>query len=205
VDDLPDGGQHPKRIMGFGPDGMLYVSIGSPCNECVDDVRERATILQVQPDGSARSIFAEGLRNTLGFVWHPATGEMWGMDQGSDGHGNGVPDEELNKLEEGNNYGYPFCFNDSQINRYIAGHPPGMTKPEFCAQATPPVLTYQAYNSPIGMVFYTGDQFQEEYQNDAFVALRGSWNRIPASGYKVVRIHFDEEGQPVEKISSRAS
>jgi glucose/arabinose dehydrogenase len=198
VDDLPDGGQHGRRTMAFGADGTLYVTIGSACNECADANPERAAILAVQPDGSSRTIFAEGLRNTLGFGWHPVSGEMWGMDHGSDGHGNDVPYEELNKLEEGNNYGWPFCFNENEVNAYIAQRPKSLTKAEFCAQATPPALTYQAHSAPIGLVFYTGDQFPEEYLNDAFVAMRGSWNRMPATGYKVVRIHFDEDGQPVE-------
>lgn len=198
VNDLPDGGQHPRRTMAFGPDGMLYVTVGSPCNLCVDDVRERATILQVQPDGSSRTIFADGLRNVLGFGWHPQTGEMWGMDHGSDWLGDDQPPEELNRLEEGNNYGWPFCYADKQVNHYFSGEPSGMTKAEFCAQSVGPVLTYQAHSAPIGMVFYTGDQFPEEYVNDAFVAMRGSWNRMPPSGYKVVRILFDEAGQPTE-------
>jgi glucose/arabinose dehydrogenase len=198
VTDLPNGGQHGRRTMGFGPDGLLYVSVGSPCNDCTVDNPEWATILQVQPDGSSRTIFAKGLRNTLGFAWNPVSGEMWGMDQGMDGQGNDNPAEELNKLEEGNNYGWPYCFNDKEVNEYNPGHPQGMTKAEFCDQSTAPTLLYQAHSSPIGMVFYTGDQFPEEYLNDAFVAMRGSWNRMPATGYKIVRIDFDEQGQPVE-------
>jgi glucose/arabinose dehydrogenase len=198
VDDLPDAGQHGNRTMAFGPDGLLYVAIGSSCNDCPDPNPERATILQLQSDGSTRTIFAEGLRNTVGWGWHPETQEMWGMDHGSDGHGNDLPNEELNLLEAGNNYGWPFCFNNAEVNSYIPNRPQGMTKAEFCRQSTIPRLTYQAHSAPIGMVFYTGDQFPEEYQNDAFVAMRGSWNRMPATGYKIVRIIYDENGQPVE-------
>jgi glucose/arabinose dehydrogenase len=155
VDDLPDGGQHGRRTIAFGPDGMLYVTIGSACNECSDANPERAAILQVQADGSTRTVFADGLRNTLGFGWHPETLEMWGMDHGSDGHGNDVPYEELNKLEQGNNYGFPYCFNEKEVNQYIATRPKGLTKAEFCAQSIAPALTYQAHSAPIGMVFYT--------------------------------------------------
>ncbi len=197
LDDMPEAGQHGNRTMAFGPDGLLYVSVGSPCNACGISDPEYATILQVQPDSSERSIFAAGLRNTIGWGWHPATGQMWGMDHGSDWRGDDQPPEELNLLAQGNNYGWPYCFADRQIDPYMPTPPPGLTTAEFCAQSTGPVLTYQAHSAPIGMVFYTAEQFPEEYRNDAFVAMRGSWNRQEPVGYKVVRINFDEAGQPV--------
>ncbi len=197
VGGLPEAGQHGNRTMSFGPDGLLYVSIGSPCNACGFVNPEYATILQIQPDGSARTIFAAGLRNTIGWGWHPETGEMWGMDHGSDWRGDDQPPEELNLIEAENNYGWPYCYGDQQVDPYLSVSPTGMTKAEFCAQSVAPVLTYQAHSAPIGMVFYTGDQFAEEYQNDAFVAMRGSWNRQEPVGYKIVHIDFDEAGQPV--------
>jgi glucose/arabinose dehydrogenase len=196
VSDLPQAGQHPNRTMAFGPDGNLYVSIGSPCNACSIDDPEYATILQVSADGTTRTIFAEGLRNTIGFGFHPETGELWGMDHGSDWRGDDQPPEELNLIAQGNNYGWPYCFGDRQVDPYITNSNPFVTKQEFCAMSTGPALTYQAHSAPIGMIFYTGDLFPEEYQNDAFVAMRGSWNRDQAVGYKVVRIDFDEDGQP---------
>jgi glucose/arabinose dehydrogenase len=182
--------------MKFGPDGLLYINIGSPCNACYDNDPERAAILQMQLEDSTRTIFADGLRNTLGFDWHPETQELWGMDHGIDFLGNDSPNEELNLIEEGNNYGWPFCYDEQEVNEYLPVEPTGQTKAEFCAQSTAPTWLYQAHSAPIGMVFYTGDAFPEEYQNSAFVAMRGSWNRIPAVGYNVVRILFDEEGQP---------
>jgi glucose/arabinose dehydrogenase len=197
LNDMPQGGQHGNRTMAFGPDGMLYVSVGSPCNACSFDDPEYATILQIQPDGSSRKIFASGLRNTIGWGWHPETGQLWGMDHGSDWRGDNQPPEELNLLVESNNYGWPFCYGNKQIDPYIATDPRGKTKSEFCRDSTGPVLTYQAHSAPIGMVYYTGDRFPEMYRNDAFVAMRGSWNRNQAVGYKVVRIDFDESGQPV--------
>jgi glucose/arabinose dehydrogenase len=118
------------------------------------------------------------------------------MDHGSDWRGDDQPPEELNLIEEGNNYGWPYCFADQQVDPYLSVPPPGMTKAEFCAQSTGPVLTYQAHSAPIAMVFYTGEQFPEEYQNDAFVAMRGSWNRQEPVGYKIVHVDFDEAGQP---------
>lgn len=194
---LPEAGQHGNRTMAFGDDGMLYVSVGSPCNACGITDPEYATILQIDPATTERQIYAAGLRNTIGWGWHPETGELWGMDHGSDWRGDDQPPEELNRLEAGNNYGWPYCFADQQVDPYLPTAPQGMTKAEFCAQSTGPVLTYQAHSAPIGMVFYTGDQFPEEYQNDAFVAMRGSWNRQEPVGYKVVHIDFDEAGQPV--------
>lgn len=194
---LPEAGQHGNRTMAFGEDGMLYLSVGSPCNACGITNPEYATLLQIDPATGERQIYAAGLRNTIGWGWHPETGELWGMDHGSDWRGDDQPPEELNLLEAGNNYGWPFCYGDQQIDPYLANVPPGTTKAEFCAQSTAPVLTYQAHSAPIGMVFYTGDQFPEEYQNDAFVAMRGSWNRQEPVGYTVVHIDFDEAGQPV--------
>ncbi|MBW4568323.1 MAG: sorbosone dehydrogenase family protein [Tolypothrix carrinoi HA7290-LM1] len=197
INDLPDAGQHPNRTLAFGPDGLLYISVGSTCNACNDTNPENATLLQAQPDGSNRTIYAKGLRNTIGFAWHPETGELWGMDHGSDWRGNEQPPEELNLIQEGANYGWPFCFADRRPDVYLQTNPPGMTKEEYCANTQPPALTYTAHSAPLGMLFYTGSQFPEEYRNDAFVTMRGSWNRNPPSGYKVVRVHY-ENGKPVE-------
>ena len=194
--DLPDAGQHPNRTLAVGPDGMLYITVGSTCNNCEDTNPENATILRANLDGSEREILATGLRNTIGFGWHPETGVLYGMDHGSDGRGDNTPPEELNRIEQGNNYGWPFCYADRQVDVYASQLPTGATGPEVCALTEPPVLTYQAHSAPIGWVYYTASQFPEEYRNDAFIAMRGSWNREPAVGYKVVRLHF-ENGEPV--------
>lgn len=106
LDDLPDGGQHPNRTIAFGPDNLLYISIGSSCNACEETNEEHATIIQVNENGKNRKIFAKGLRNTIGFDWHPVTNILWGMDHGSDFRGNDLPPEELNKIEEGKDYGW---------------------------------------------------------------------------------------------------
>jgi glucose/arabinose dehydrogenase len=195
VTDLPDGGQHPNRTIGFGPDGMMYVSVGSTCNLCNETNPESATLLRMKPDGSERGVFARGLRNTVGWGWHPATHDLWGMDHGSDAKGNDIPPEELNKLQTAIHYGWPFCWGDRVPDKYYSIEPPGSSKEELCPRTTAPALTYQAHAAPIQMVFYTGTMFPAEYKNDAFVAMRGSWNRQPPSGYKLVRIHF-ENGQP---------
>lgn len=195
IDDLPAGKGHSKRTIGFGPDGMLYVSVGSTCNACVEADEEHATILRARPDGRGREIFARGLRNTIGFTWHPETRELWGLDHGSDWRGDDQPPEELNRIVQGRHYGWPYCFGDRQPDPLFRDAPRGTTKEAFCGRTTGPVLTYQAHSAPIGMTFYTGAQFPAEYRDDAFAAMRGSWNRKPPTGYKVIRIRF-ERGQP---------
>ncbi|MBD2775218.1 PQQ-dependent sugar dehydrogenase [Iningainema tapete] len=197
IDNLPDAGQHPNRTLAFGPDGLLYISVGSTCNACNDTNPESATLLQAQPDGSNRTIYASGLRNTIGFAWHPETGELWGMDHGTDWRGNEQPPEELNLIRQGVNYGWPFCYADRRPDVYFQLNPRGTTKEQYCANTEPPVLTYTAHSAPLALLFYTGSQFPQEYQNDAFVTMRGSWNRLPPSGYKVVRVRY-QDGKPVE-------
>jgi glucose/arabinose dehydrogenase len=186
IDDLPEGG-HDRRTLGFGPDGMLYISVGSTCNACRERNPEHATILRAQRDGSGRRVFARGLRNTMAFGWHPETRDMWGVDNGSDHRGDDQPPEELNRLVAGGDYGWPFCFGDRQ--------PDPQMKSGDCATTTGMSLGYRAHAAPIGMLFYTGTQFPEDYRGDAFVTFHGSWNRLPPSGYLVARIKF-AQGRP---------
>lgn len=193
---LPAVLHHAYRTIAFGPDGKLYITVGSSCNVCQEANPENATVLQADADGGNRRIFARGLRNTIGFGWHLQTGVMWGMDQGSDWRGDDQPPEELNQIKDGADYGWPYCYGAKEVDRFFEPDPPGTTKQAFCAATEAPTLTYQAHSSPIGMVFYTADQFPAEYKNDAFVAMRGSWNRQPPAGYKIVRLRFDN-GRPV--------
>ena len=195
VTGLPDGGQHPNRTLGIGPDGMLYVSVGSTCNQCIETNDEHATILQMTLDGSRRGVFARGLRNTVGFTWDPDTRTMWGVDHGMDYKGNETPPEELNEIQSGLHYGWPFCYGKRVADASYALDPPGSTKSEFCPRTVSPTLTFDAHAAPMQIAFYTGTSFPAEYRGDAFVALRGSWNRSPAVGYKVMRIEF-REGVP---------
>src|SRR5262245_10864475 len=195
VDNLPSGGQHGRRTIGMGPDGLLYVSVGSSCNACDETDREHATLLRIRIDGIERTVFARGLRNTIGFAWHPVTNELWGMDHGSDWRGDDQPPEELNRITARGDYGWPLCFGNRQPDPFFVSR--AITDKEaHCRTTQPPVLTYQAHSAPIAMVFYAGRQFPRDYRNDAFVAMHGSWNRSPATGYKVVRIRFDH-GRPV--------
>jgi glucose/arabinose dehydrogenase len=192
--DLPDGGQHPNRTLGFGPDGMLYVSVGSTCNACTETSPESATLLRAALDGSTRKVFASGLRNTIGFAWHPQTNELWAMDHGIDWLGDNEQGEELIRLTDGAKYGWPYIYGKSKHNP--ADEPPGeATHEQWAKESQEPVLLYTAHAAPMQMVFYTGEQFPPEYRNDAFVTMRGSWNRKPPSGYEVVRVRF-ENGKP---------
>jgi glucose/arabinose dehydrogenase len=194
IDDLPAGGQHPNRTLGIGPDRKLYISIGSSCDACAIDDPEYATMLRAELDGTRRETVATGLRNTIGFGWHPQTGALWGMDHGSDWRGDDIPPEELNLIEYGKDYGWPYCFGDRQVDPIIQA-PRMMTKEAYCAKTQAPALVNQAHQAPIGWTFYTREQFPERYRDSAFVAFRGSWNRIPATGYKIARVVF-EAGQP---------
>ncbi|AKJ32194.1 PQQ-dependent sugar dehydrogenase [Caldimonas brevitalea] len=197
IKDLPDAGQHPNRTLAIGPDGLLYITVGSTCNNCRETNAESATLLVAAPDGSARDVYARGLRNTIGFAWHPVTGALYGFDHGSDGRGDDQPPEELNRIDKHKHYGWPYCYGDRQVDRLQANEPPHTTKAEFCLRTEPPVLTYTAHAAPLGLLFYTGSQFPAEYRHSAFVAMRGSWNRAAPSGYKVVRVRFDNAGKPV--------
>jgi glucose/arabinose dehydrogenase len=194
IANLPDGGNHPNRTIGIGPDNQLYISIGSTCNDCDESNPEHATILKAPLNGGKRQIFARGLRNTIGFDWHPQTNELWGMDHGSDGRGDNQPPEELNRLQSNSDYGWPYCFGKKQPDP-IKKDPKGTTKAEYCKTTIPIMLGYQAHSAPIEMIFYEGKQFPQDYHGDAFVAMHGSWNRSTPVGYKVARIRF-ENGKP---------
>lgn len=194
--DLPDAGQHPNRTLAFNKAGELFLSVGSTCNAAWEANKENATILHVNADGSGRAIFASGLRNTIGFDWHPKTGELWGMDHGIDWLGDETQKEELNRIVEGKKYGWPFVFENGQRNP--GDNPQEYLKvswDEYAKQSEPPVLTCEAHSAPMALLFYTGAQFPAEYQADAFVTLHGSWNRGQPSGYKVVRLKF-KDGKP---------
>jgi glucose/arabinose dehydrogenase len=197
IDDLPDGGQHPNRTLAWGPDGFLYVSVGSQTNGVPEPDDRTATMLRVNPENWEYEIFAEGLRNTIGFGWHPVSGNLYGLDHNTDHRGDDWPPEEVNQIIEGRHYGWPFCGGDREVDWHVAPNPDGdEPRQQFCARTEPPVLTYIAHAAPMQMVYYTGDQFPAEYRNDAFVTMRGSWNRNPPIGYEVVRIRFNAQGQP---------
>ncbi|XSG83195.1 MAG: YbhB/YbcL family Raf kinase inhibitor-like protein [Methyloligella sp. ZOD6] len=196
VDDLPDAGQHADRTIAVGPDGKLYVSVGSTCNACNERNPENATMLRVEPDGSFRTVYASGLRNTIGFAFQPRTGDLYGWDHGIDWLGDEEQPEELNLIRQGKQYGWPYVYGEGGKNP--ADAPPGeLTHEDWAKASETPVLPHTAHAAPMELEFYDGNQFPDAYQGDAFVAMHGSWNRKPPSGYEVLRVRF-EDGKPAK-------
>lgn len=190
ISDLPNGGQHPNRTMSFGPDGMLYLSVGTLCNDCKENDRETATMLQIDPKTWKRTIFASGLRNTIGFDFHPQTGELWGIDNGGDGKGNTWPPEEVNRIVKGGNYGYPFAYGKQEVDQ-SREDPAGDIKESVVKTTQPSVLELTAHMAPIAFVFFKDQSgIPAEYKGDGLVAWHGSWNAKKAVGFKVQRIRF---------------
>lgn len=198
IDDLPDAGQHPNRTIAVH-DGKLYITVGATCNACDESNAENATILTTDLNGGNRKIYASGLRNTIGFGWHPVSGKMFGMDHGIDMLGDNDQEEELNELVEGAKYGWAYVYANAKLNPHNkVPKQLGLTNEDWAKQSKNPVLLYTPHAAPMQMAFYTGSMFPAEYKNDAFVAMRGSWNRNPPSGYEVVRVRFDKAGNPVK-------
>jgi glucose/arabinose dehydrogenase len=195
LSDLPDAGQHHNRTLKFGPDSLLYVSIGSTCNICNESTKESATMIRMQPDGSNREIFCKGLRNTIGFDWNPQTKQLWGWDNGMDDLGDTIGKEEFNMLVDSGDYGWPYIF---EKGMFAMRHSPrDKTHKEYDAKTIHPTLLYDAHAASMEFMFYKGTQFPAEYRNNGFVAMRGSWNREKPSGHKVLRVKFDASGNAI--------
>jgi glucose/arabinose dehydrogenase len=181
--DLPSDRHHGWRYIGFGPDDHLYISIGAPCNIC--DEFGYAQIVRMNADGSDREVFASGIRNSVGFTWHPATGELWFTDNGRDMLGDDKPACELNHApRQGLHFGYPYC------------HAGEISDPKFgagrdCANYTPPAQKLGPHVAPLGVKFYTGDMFPEKYRNQVFIAEHGSWNRSKKIGYRITLVRLE--------------
>ena len=191
IKDLPDGGQHPNRTMDFGPDGLLYISVGSLCNDCKESDKETAVMLQVDPKTWGRRIYASGLRNTIGFDWHPQTKELWGIDNGGDAKGSEWPPEEVNHIIKGADYGFPYAYGKREVDK-SREDPAGNTKEEVVKTTQPSVLELTAHMAPIAFTFFRGAaNVPAEWSGDGLVAWHGSWNAEKPVGFKVQRIHFE--------------
>ena len=181
--DLPSDGSHGWRYIGFGPDGKLYISIGAPCNVCEEF--GYAQIIRVNPDGTGRETFASGVRNSVGFTWHPETRELWFTDNGRDMLGDDIPACELNHApRQGLHFGFPYCHGGDVLD-------PKFGKGRDCADYMPPAQKLGPHVAPLGVKFYTGDMFPPEYRGQVFIAEHGSWNRSKKIGYRISLVRLD--------------
>jgi glucose/arabinose dehydrogenase len=180
---LPTAG-HGTRTVAFGPDGMMYVAVGSSCNICEEADPRRAAIVRYGPDGGEGERFAWGLRNAVGLVFHPISTRLWATVNERDNQGDEIPPDLVTIVRPGENYGWPDC------------QPPN-ARPQRsganCAGITPPTIGIQAHSAPLGLAFYTGPGFPEEYQGDLFVVQHGSWNRQPPAAPKILRVRMQGE------------
>ena len=191
---LPAGGNHWTRTVRVGPDGWIYVSIGSSCNVCIEDDPRRAAIVRYRADGSGEEIFASGLRNSVGFDWRPGTEDLYATDNGRDLLGDDFPPCELNRVVEGGFYGWPFANGDR-----VPDPSYGKGEEARIAASIPPVHGFAAHTAPLGITFYDHGAFPERYRGAAFVALHGSWNRSSKIGYEVVALFFGDDGSVREE------
>jgi glucose/arabinose dehydrogenase len=179
-DDLPKDRHHGARYLAFGPDGKLYLGIGAPCNVCNEP--KYATISRMNPDGTELEVFARGVRNSVGFTWHPTTRELWFTDNGRDYLGDDVPPCELNRAPRaGLDFGFPYC------------HGRDIRDPDFgklgeCSNMTPPAQLLGAHVAPLAVKFYTAQAFPAAFRGQAFIAEHGSWNRSQKSGYRITMV-----------------
>lgn len=189
-DQYPTESHHGWKYIAFGPDNKLYVPVGAPCNICESEDEIYASISRMNPDGSGLEIIAEGVRNTVGFTWEPGTDKLWFTDNGRDMLGDNFPPCELNRVDgQKPHFGYPYC------------HGGDISDPEFgskraCSDFVLPQWKFGAHTAPLGLKFYTGNQFPSDYQGQIIVAQHGSWNRSKKVGYKLIKVAI-ENGRPV--------
>lgn len=194
TDRFPAETHHGWKFIAFGPEGDLYVPIGAPCNICLSEDSLFATITRMKADGNDLRIVARGVRNSVGFDWHPITKELWFTDNGRDWLGDDSPDCELNRSQkDGEHFGYPFC------------HAGSIPDPEFgkdrtCGEFVPPSAELGPHVAPLGCRFYTGSAFPERYRNALFIAEHGSWNRSEPIGYRVVVAFTEADGTATTEV-----
>ncbi len=187
---LPAERHHGWRYIGFGPDDKLYVAIGAPCNICDRGEEGFAQIVRMNLDGSQRETYASGIRNSVGFTWHPETGDLWFTDNGRDMMGDDMPPDELNRApEQGMHFGYPYCHGGEIAD-------PELGEGKSCDDYAAPAQKLGPHVAALGVRFYTGTMFPPEYQGQIFLAEHGSWNRSKKIGYRVSLVRL-EDGAPV--------
>jgi glucose/arabinose dehydrogenase len=186
--ELPPERHHAWKYVAFGPDNKLYVPFGAPCNIC-EPPKEYAQIRRYNADGSGKEVIATGVRNSVGFDWHPKTKELWFTDHGRDWMGDDKPQDELNRMSKpGLNFGFPYCHAESVVD-------PDVKKADPCKGVTKPVALMGPHAAVMGVKFYTGDMFPASYKETMFIARRGSWNRTKLSGFDVVTVKPGADGK----------
>ena len=181
---FPTDRQHGWKFIAFGPDERLYIPVGAPCNICEPDADRYTLINRMKADGSGVEVFARGIRNTVGFDWHPQTKELWFTDNGRDRQGDDVPPDELNHAPKpGLHFGYPYCHGGDIPD-------PESDKKRSCSEFTAPAQKLGPHVAALGMRFYTGSMFPSEYKNQIFIAEHGSWNRRTPIGYRVTLVQL---------------
>jgi glucose/arabinose dehydrogenase len=190
---LPPGGRHWTRTLVFlpPPDGRLLIAVGSSCDTCVEKDWRYAKVLVADPDGRNLKVFASGLRNAVFMALHPVTRQVWVTEMGRDFLGDDLPPDEINILQEGKDYGWPYCYG-KQV--HDGKFDPKGAKKEFCKQTVPSHINLPAHSAPLGLAFFPGEGWPQEYRHNLLVAYHGSWNRSVPTGYKVVRLKLDKKG-----------
>lgn len=185
-DSFPKDHAHGWKFIRFGPDDKLYVPVGAPCNICKPENPIYASITRMNTDGSGLEIFSHGVRNSVGFDWHPQTQELWFTDNGRDWMGDDLPPDELNHApKQGMHFGYPFCHGNSIAD-------PKYGKQRDCKEFTPPAIELGPHVAALGIRFYMGKMFPKEYENQIFIAEHGSWNRTTRIGYRISLVRLKE-------------
>ena len=189
-DKFPKDKHHGWKFIAFGPDGKLYVPVGGNCNVC--DVKDPyATITRMDADGKNYEIFARGVRNTVGFDWSPLNHEIWFTDNGRDMMGDDMPPDELNHATKlGQHFGFPFCHGGDIVD-------PQFAEDHRCSEFVKPEIRLGAHVASLGMRFYTGKMFPNNYLNQIFIAEHGSWNRSKKSGYRLTLVRIKADGHPL--------
>ena len=194
ITNLPSDGGHWTRTIRFGPDGWLYLTIGSSCNVCIETDQRRATMMRFRPDGSKGHIYASGLRNTIGFDWAPWNNELYGTDNGRDLLGDDFPPCELNLIKQNGFYGWPFINGFAVLDPDYGQKKHRQEQDTLLNNSLSPSYGFRAHNAPLGIHFLQHPSHQKYYQRTALVALHGSWNRSSPDGYKVVALQWDAQG-----------
>ena len=184
-DKYPTKTHHGWKFIAFGPDGKLYVPVGAPCNVCEEKDPVFSSITRINPDGTGMEVFSHGIRNTVGFAWHPDTKQLWFTDNGRDMMGDNIPGDELNVAPNANmHFGFPYCQQGNTLD-------PQFGKGKDCNAYVAPAKILDPHVAALGMRFYTGNQFPEQYKKQIFIAEHGSWNRSNKIGYRVMLVTLD--------------